>query len=1010
MLDLNILVYVCQYRENRNCKVSEMYAQANGGMAKAHFIEYEGKQNSVRGGCRVAQKIKMAPMPFHVNGAARMIEGEKVPINFNNKQPLALDLRLSSVNRRVAENSLSIYNSKGSYVDRLCPWKLSGPLSFDFNPNLVIKACQVCSSSSSEFLLKNERKYGTGLCNVIKLPYEFRIRQHCGANIFLPRSLKYIIFALTAKKFEFESLVSGIFTNENVLTYAATKLYGSLPSESDDLEQESTSKTEKSSQYSLKSLRRIFEDLMAQFREIRANMNGAVLCFFGFFLMKFICRIYDKVIIAHVHIQQMKEAASSEKLTTVYLPLHKSHMDYMLISLILWQYGLKWPHIIAGNNLRLPIISWVLSRMGAVFIQRGSKFSLSRVSLNTRRKYIRNLNPFRRRCVSADETELSASGKGLGQECYLTMLKAYTEEMLSAGWPLEVYLEGGRSRTGKPIAEAKVGILRSIVDGIENEKFKVNIVPVSISYDRVMDMNGFVTEMQGLPKKAESFWGAFKSVIMQLRQRYGCVRVHFGQPFSAREMVDHFKICEMQQLSKEDSTLKESPIHDGNRDNLASPSLRAIPSVNSQLSIADFRFFGTTNLFSSDNINRSASKKVVQSVGQHCLYLAQKCAAVMSTHLVAFVLLNVHRRGATISQLLSSIEALIEKMLKTDLFGSTVLGFTAEANEVLNHFLSLFPECVNVVSKLKPSELVDKQCSSTERVIYPKLTLPHVFSLMYLSNNLAFHFVRQSVVATVIMSLAGLYADTTVPCVSNKLISIRALLDNCAVLCTLLEHEFVICAPCENIESVMEQTLALFENSELVFREKSSDMLISAAERDRQDRIAAQFDFEDESDSEFSQYSNSDDGELLFVGGTDTSTVKTNNNSISKEDRLYVNVETKEQRNELIMFSSILCPVINCYWLVSLNLKNLLSRDIEYSIFVKQTHASIKAKYDVELINYPESCCYEYVKSAIGFFVSLSILRTYIAVDASTKLSLTDFYKDIDNLKELQNMFFQYKL
>ena len=961
------------------------------------------------------QKIKIAPIPFRVNSSAYTIEGEKVPINYNNKQPLSLDLRLSATSRRVTENSLSIYNSKTSHVDRLCPWKLGGQLLFDFSPNLIIKACHVCTASSAGIFLRNERKYGNGLCDIIKLPFEFRLRQQIGPNKFLPNRLKYVIFALTAREFTYKPIFGSVFANENVTSYTATNLFAVLPDESDSVSnQNSSDKKGIVSFFYSKSLRDISDSLMVQYREIKADMTGTVLYLFGYFLMKFIRRIYDKIIVAHAHIQQMQELAANDKTTTIYLPLHKSHMDYLLISLILWQYGLKWPHIIAGNNLKLPIISWLLSRMGAVFIQRGSSYSLNRLpSSHRRRNYLRNLNPFltKQRHVSARDTELSVAAKENAiRECYSTMLKAYTEEMLSAGWPLEVYLEGGRSRTGKPISEAKVGIMKSIVDGLEREKFEVNIVPVSISYDKVMDMVGFVTEMQGLPKKSESAWRTFKSIFRQLRQRYGCVRVHFGQPFAAKEMLKHFERLEEQQQSSKEIVPKEATTLD-NREGNVSPTLRTCSSINSQLSIADFRFFSNdTNLISNDK--RVVSKEVVRNVSQHCLYLAQKCTAVMSTHLVAFILLNIHRKGATTEQLQSSIETLMEKMQKTELFGSSVLGFTGEADQVLNHFLSLFSDCVTVVPKNK-CKVSQKHCSSANQVLYPKLSLPHVFSLMYLSNNVSFHFVRQSVMATVILSLAGFYDGTLVPCVSNKMISIKTLLEECSVLCMLLKHEFLICAPCENIDTVMEQTLQLFETAELVYREQPSDMLVSANERERQERIAAQLDFDDESDSDFSHYSSDSEQDLVFSASSNSSKLfnySNNNNNIPKDDRLYVNVEKQEKRQELMIFSNILAPVINCYWLVSLNLKNLLSRDIEYASFGKQTHASMKAKHDIDLIKYPESCCYEYVKNAIAFFVSFSVLRTYVAVDASTKLSLTDFYKDVDNLKELQNMFFQYKL
>ena len=42
----------------------------------------------------------------------------------------------------------------------------------------------------------------------------------------------------------------------------------------------------------------------------------------------------------------------------VFLPCHKSHMDYILMTFILLNSGIHPPRIAAGDNLRLPFISY----------------------------------------------------------------------------------------------------------------------------------------------------------------------------------------------------------------------------------------------------------------------------------------------------------------------------------------------------------------------------------------------------------------------------------------------------------------------------------------------------------------------------------------------------------------------------------------------------------------------------------------------------------------------------
>lgn len=46
----------------------------------------------------------------------------------------------------------------------------------------------------------------------------------------------------------------------------------------------------------------------------------------------------------------------------VFLPVHKSHIDYLLITLILFCHNIKAPHIAAGNNLSIPILRYNLTK------------------------------------------------------------------------------------------------------------------------------------------------------------------------------------------------------------------------------------------------------------------------------------------------------------------------------------------------------------------------------------------------------------------------------------------------------------------------------------------------------------------------------------------------------------------------------------------------------------------------------------------------------------------------
>jgi len=42
------------------------------------------------------------------------------------------------------------------------------------------------------------------------------------------------------------------------------------------------------------------------------------------------------------------------------MPTHKSHIDYVVMSIICWSYNVSLPYVAAGENLNIPIIGYIL--------------------------------------------------------------------------------------------------------------------------------------------------------------------------------------------------------------------------------------------------------------------------------------------------------------------------------------------------------------------------------------------------------------------------------------------------------------------------------------------------------------------------------------------------------------------------------------------------------------------------------------------------------------------------
>lgn len=181
----------------------------------------------------------------------------------------------------------------------------------------------------------------------------------------------------------------------------------------------------------------------------------------------------------------------------VYLPCHRSHVDYLLLSFIIFQQGLSPPHIAAGANLNMPIVGPLLRRGGAFFLRRSFK----------------------------------------GDALYAAIFHEYLHLMLSRGFPIEYFLEGGRSRSGRMLAP-RTGLLgMTIRSHLRDHDHPLVFVPVYIGYEKLIEGRSFVAELEGKPKRNESLWGLIR-MARRIRREFGRVHLNFGRPLVLGEFLD----------------------------------------------------------------------------------------------------------------------------------------------------------------------------------------------------------------------------------------------------------------------------------------------------------------------------------------------------------------------------------------------------------------------------------------------------------------------------------------
>lgn len=172
----------------------------------------------------------------------------------------------------------------------------------------------------------------------------------------------------------------------------------------------------------------------------------------------------------------------------VYVPCHRSHMDYLLLSYVLYHQGLVPPHIAAGINLNFWPAGPIFRRLGAFFIRRTFK----------------------------------------GNKLYSTVFREYLGELFTRGYSVEYFVEGGRSRTGR-LLDPKTGTLAMTLQAmLRGGNRPITLVPIYIGYEHVMEVGTYAKELRGAAKEKEGFMQMVRGLrkLRNLGQGY----VNFGEP------------------------------------------------------------------------------------------------------------------------------------------------------------------------------------------------------------------------------------------------------------------------------------------------------------------------------------------------------------------------------------------------------------------------------------------------------------------------------------------------
>lgn len=234
------------------------------------------------------------------------------------------------------------------------------------------------------------------------------------------------------------------------------------------------------------------------YKEIAADFSIVVIHLFARSLDFVFRRIYDGINYDSQKMWEIREAAQKGPL--VFTPCHKSHMDYLILSYLFYRNNLIPPHIAAGVNLTFFPMGTVFRHSGAFFLRRSFK----------------------------------------GLKLYPVIFKQYVKTLISEGYGIEFFIEGGRTRTGK-LAYPKFGFLSYLIEAIEEGYHKdLVFVPIAINYDRILEEQSYVQELKGKEKQTESIVSMMESRKL-LNRKYGKAYVTFNTPFGIKDIMEKCK-------------------------------------------------------------------------------------------------------------------------------------------------------------------------------------------------------------------------------------------------------------------------------------------------------------------------------------------------------------------------------------------------------------------------------------------------------------------------------------
>lgn len=206
---------------------------------------------------------------------------------------------------------------------------------------------------------------------------------------------------------------------------------------------------------------------------------------------------YKQIVVNETALKQVRQLCAERKGAIVFCPTHRSYVDFLLVSAVLYYYNMEVPHICAGEDLMMiKGVSHILRMSGAFFMRRTLR----------------------------------------GDPLYKAIFEGYVEQLTQDKTIMEFFIEGTRSRTNKMLPP-KFGILQILNNTYFDKKCEeITFIPVTINYTRTLEGESFPNELTGENKVKESLSRIVKAFSI-LSMNFGTIYLDFYEPIKISQAL-----------------------------------------------------------------------------------------------------------------------------------------------------------------------------------------------------------------------------------------------------------------------------------------------------------------------------------------------------------------------------------------------------------------------------------------------------------------------------------------